>query len=695
MTTVSRKWLLAAFIAAVAACSTVFGPGPAQAQAPVKVCVQGVPNKNNCIPVDSNNPFPVSGSISATISGFAQNVTGTPFTATEAGATGNLPVGNVVVATNVGTVGAFCQLGGSSSTSGQYISAGGGWFAFTVDASTQLSCKTAATTGNTTINLVGGTGIPTGTGGGGGSGGGGGAATLAAGAVSSGAYVSGSIMDGAIVALGAVADVAWVSGSGTLIALTKNLAAALVTTNADLGPPGATACATDTGSCSINALLQRIAQRLTTAIGGTAVTVANGADTTLGAVADAAWASGNGTVVAILKTISGSGTTIGTNTGAISTNTGSTNTNLGAPGATVCATDTGSCSVNALLQRIAQRLTTAIGGTVVTTADGGQTTIGTTSDAAYISGAGTVISLLKALVASPTGSTVTTWAGSTLGAISNYGTSPGAVIVPAMNSFMTGAANFAASSAAVPATLAAVGVSDGSTSCSGGPCLIAPKALSSGVAGTPSTDFLSVQSSQTAYPVSVGGTSAAVLGSYCLTAKTGLMAAGLASGAPVFSFRTSTSNIVVVNKVLVSASDVTTAFVAGAASFDLFVARGFTASDTGGSAVTLTGNTGKLRTSFANAASNDVADFRSSSTATLTAGTRTLDGSPLASVMIAIPTSIDTQMASPGTELFRTRLGEQPLQFSTNEGFVIVATVPGTGTWSGAAQVCWDVMSAF
>ncbi len=32
----------------------------------------------------------------------------------------------------------------------------------------------------------------------------------------------------------------------------------------DLGPPGATACATDTGSCSNNALMQRIAQRLTT-----------------------------------------------------------------------------------------------------------------------------------------------------------------------------------------------------------------------------------------------------------------------------------------------------------------------------------------------------------------------------------------------------------------------------------------------
>ena len=36
------------------------------------------------------------------------------------------------------------------------------------------------------------------------------------------------------------------------------------TTNTDVGAPGATACSTDTGSCSLNALMQRLAQRLTT-----------------------------------------------------------------------------------------------------------------------------------------------------------------------------------------------------------------------------------------------------------------------------------------------------------------------------------------------------------------------------------------------------------------------------------------------
>lgn len=63
-----------------------------------------------------------------------------------------------------------------------------------------------------------------------------------------------------------------------------------------------------------------------------------------------------------------------------------TNTNLGAPGATACATDTGSCSGNALWQRIAQRVTSLItalgtplqaGGNVVVTSAPTTTVTGT------------------------------------------------------------------------------------------------------------------------------------------------------------------------------------------------------------------------------------------------------------------------------------------------------------------------------
>jgi hypothetical protein len=90
------------------------------------------------------------------------------------------------------------------------------------------------------------------------------------------------------------------------------------TTNTDIGPPGATACATDTGSCSVNALLQRVAQRLTSILGSTGVTMADGANVTQGAIADAAYTgSGNATVVAALKGIYAAATAAlpaGTNT---------------------------------------------------------------------------------------------------------------------------------------------------------------------------------------------------------------------------------------------------------------------------------------------------------------------------------------------------------------------------------------------
>lgn len=142
----------------------------------------------------------------------------------------------------------------------------------------------------------------------------------------------------------------------------------------NLGIPGSTVCSTDTGSCNVNALLQRIAQRLTTLI-GTNLTVTDSATetntsttaTNLGApgasacASDTASCSLNALIQRVAQRIT---TLIGTNLtvteATIETNTGSTATGVGAPGSTVCATDTGTCNTNALLQRLSQRLTTLI-----------------------------------------------------------------------------------------------------------------------------------------------------------------------------------------------------------------------------------------------------------------------------------------------------------------------------------------------
>lgn len=228
-----NKLLAIAAAALVAASSVAFGQGT-----PV---VPLVANRA----VSATNPMPVTGSLSASLGGFtpsAFGARGTPLTVTTSDSTGTLPTGTVVIVSNVGiTNPMYCNVNNAAATVGdQLITANGGWFAFTIPAAiTSLRC--IATGGSTTANMLGGSGLATGTGGGSGGSGGGGAITMASGAVSSGAYSSGSIASGAY-ASGSIA-------SGAMV---------------DLGAQADSACATDNGTCSEIALTKRTNQRLTT-----------------------------------------------------------------------------------------------------------------------------------------------------------------------------------------------------------------------------------------------------------------------------------------------------------------------------------------------------------------------------------------------------------------------------------------------
>lgn len=213
----------------------------AQAPQTVRLCNGSQPN---CPLISGSNPLPVTGALTT----FAPATTGTPISVTTGGVSGNLPAGAVVVATNVGSTNpAYCKLGASATTSDQYIAPSGGWFAYTVGAATQLTCITGSST--TTVNMVGGSGLPTGTGGGsGGGGGGGGAVTMASAAVASGAYSSGSIASGAYAA-GSLATGAAVDGWD----ITQ-------------GAKADSVCATDTGTCSLIALLKKLTTNVASAI---------------------------------------------------------------------------------------------------------------------------------------------------------------------------------------------------------------------------------------------------------------------------------------------------------------------------------------------------------------------------------------------------------------------------------------------
>lgn len=202
-------------------------------------------------------------------------------------------------------------------------------------------------------------------------------------------------------------------------------------------------------------------------------------------------------------------------------------------------------------------------------------------------------------------------------------------------------------------------------------------------------------------PVDIGA-----YGSYVVTASSGTMAAGLAGASPVFSFRWGDSTrACMVRRVAITARNLTTAFTAGVFLFELMQARSFTASDSGGGAVTLTGNNGKRRTSMGTSL---VTDMRVSTTAALTAGTRTLDTPPTGIIRGNVPAtavnypfvglgSANIPGASTGAystawqDLFRRDTSnEWPLVYVQNEGFIIRATVPATGTWTFDVLVEWD-----
>ena len=182
------------------------------------------------------------------------------------------------------------------------------------------------------------------------------------------------------------------------------------------------------------------------------------------------------------------------------------------------------------------------------------------------------------------------------------------------------------------------------------------------------------------------------LGSYSYGQSTGTMAAGLAAAAPIFSFRWSSgAAVAIVNRVRLNVAGTATAFTAGLASFELMAARVFTVADSAGAAATLTGNSFKRRTSFGTTL---VGDIRASTTATLTAGTRTLDAGAAANLIVSIPTTASVTHVS-NADMINYTMGDYPLTLSQNEGFIVRATVPATGTWIATVNVDWTEVATY
>ena len=194
--------------------------------------------------------------------------------------------------------------------------------------------------------------------------------------------------------------------------------------------------------------------------------------------------------------------------------------------------------------------------------------------------------------------------------------------------------------------------------------------------------------------------SSAVVGSYQIAMNTGVIAAGTPGGS-IFAMRYApqvqlavgnNSTIALIRKIEVCLSDIV-AFTVGTVIIAPTIARAFTASDTGGTPATLTGNNLKMRTSFP---STNMTDIRVATTTNLTAGTRTLDPSSFAVLMTSV-TAVAGQPPNGGniSTVFRANIGEQPLQLANNEGFEILQSVPATGTWQCSVVVGWDEVTGY
>jgi len=129
--------------------------------------------------------------------------------------------------------------------------------------------------------------------------------------------------------------------------------------------------------------------------------------------------------------------------------------------------------------------------------------------------------------------------------------------------------------------------------------------------------------------------------------------------------------------------------------FEVLVARSFSVSDSIGTAVTLTGNSMKKRTSMGTTL---VTDIRKATVAAgLTAGTRTLDADPILQMnTVQTITNINTTTYTKAWDA--TNAGDHPMVFAQNEGFIVrgPTVVFGlAGTANLTVDVAWAEVTAY
>ena len=193
-------------------------------------------------------------------------------------------------------------------------------------------------------------------------------------------------------------------------------------------------------------------------------------------------------------------------------------------------------------------------------------------------------------------------------------------------------------------------------------------------------------------------------GHYHANMTSGAIAAALAASGVVFAFRWGDATRICVVRRIEWKVQSLTAFTAATTTdfgFDVFSGRSYTASHTGGTAATLTGNSFKKRTTMGTTL---LTDMRMATTAALGGGTITLDAQPFAASVgarnIVNPAAATEYIIwQPANGLWQPSManGDYPLVYAQNEGFVIRnRTVwPAAGTAEITVSVDWSEYTAY
>jgi hypothetical protein len=165
---------------------------------------------------------------------------------------------------------------------------------------------------------------------------------------------------------------------------------------------------------------------------------------------------------------------------------------------------------------------------------------------------------------------------------------------------------------------------------------------------------------------------------------------GIAANAAIFSFRNISANPILVRRIGVGFITTTAFTAAQMVQYGVKVARAFTASDTLGTAIALTGSNTKLRTALAVPTS---VDCRISAAAALGAGTKTLDPNDIGTA-IGFAGGVGQGITPALNNLFAHDTGDHPLTLVQNEGFNIMNLLLMGAAGVGTAVINFEFAEA-